>query len=335
VIAPAFTLSEGSERVTLSNPDQPMLTRKVYLNGEFVSEQDARISIFDSALMFGDMVFDMTRTYRQKPFKLREHLERIYAGLKYLRIDCGLSLEEMETVTLQTIEANLPAVEGADVQIMHDISRGPLGIYKTAFGGKTTPTVCINCWPLWWHLAGYGPLYRSGVHAIITPQQSVPAFLIDPKVKSRSRVHYQMANQLAQKIDPQAWPLLTDNRGLITEGTGANFFIVRQGQVLTPPGRDILLGVTRNSILELMTKMSISWKEDDFGAYEVVTADQAFYTATSFAIMPCTRINGQSIGTGQPGPLTRKLIDSWSEMVGLDIVAQADEYAQKVRQMEA
>src|SRR4030095_3687767 len=95
--------------------------RKVYFNGEFVSEQEARVSIFDSALMFGDMVFDMTRTYQQKPFQLREHLARIYAGLKFLQIDCGLTFREMEQLTLQTMEINLPAMEGADMQIMHNI----------------------------------------------------------------------------------------------------------------------------------------------------------------------------------------------------------------------
>ena len=144
-----------------------MTSRTVYFNGKFVSEQEARVSIFDSALMFGDMVFDMTRTYGQKPFRLREHLERIYAGLKYLEIDCGLTLEEMEEATLETLEKNLPIVDGADVQIMHDVSRGPLPVYKSVFGGEVQPTVSINCWPLWWHLAGNGPMYRSGVHSVI------------------------------------------------------------------------------------------------------------------------------------------------------------------------
>jgi len=122
-----------------------MTTRKVYFNGEFVSEQEARVSIFDSALMFGDMIFDMTRTYLQKPFKLRAHLERTYAGLKYLGIDCGLTLEEMERATLQTLELNLPALNGADAQIMHNISRGPVSVYKSVFGGRVGRTVTISC----------------------------------------------------------------------------------------------------------------------------------------------------------------------------------------------
>ena len=91
-----------------------MAIRKVYFNGSYVSEQEARVSIFDSALMFGDMVFDMTRTYRQKPFRLRHHLERTFAGLRYLDIDCGMTIDEMEQVTLETLRINLPALEGAD-----------------------------------------------------------------------------------------------------------------------------------------------------------------------------------------------------------------------------
>ncbi len=308
-----------------------MASRRVYFNGKFVLEQEARVSIFDSALMFGDMVFDMTRTYRQKPFRLREHLERIYAGLRYFEIDCGLQLEEMEQATLRTLELNLLEMEGAEVQIMHNISRGPLPLYESVFPEGLRPTVSINCWPLWWHLAGYGPLYRSGVNAVMTAQRSVPAYLIDPKVKNRSRAHYQIANLLARKSDPQGWPLLTDDQGQITEGTGSNFFIVRDGQVLTAPGRNILLGVTRKAVMELMTKLSINWSEQHFGAYEIINAEEAFFTATTFAVMPCTRINENRIGTGSPGPITEKLIATWSEMVGVDIVTQADDCAKKVR----
>jgi branched-chain amino acid aminotransferase len=311
-----------------------MASRKVYLNGEFVSEQDARVSIFDSALMFGDMVFDMTRTYRQRPFRLRAHLERAYAGLRYIGIDCGLTIDEMEKVTLETLELNLPALDGADAQIMHNVSRGPLPMYKSVFGGSAEPTVSINCWPYWWHLAGYGPLYRSGVHAVVPAQRSVPAHLIDPKVKNRSRIYYQMANLQAQRSDPSAWALLTDEQGMITEGTGSNFFLVRKGKVFTPPGRNILLGITREAVLDLLQDLSIPASQEDFGLYEVTNGDEAFFTATSFGIMPCTRINGQGIGDGQPGDLTKKLIARWSEMVDVDIIAQADEYARRVKQME-
>ena len=311
-----------------------MIQRKVYFNGEYVSEAEARISIFDSALMWGDMVFDMTRTYRQQPFRLRQHLERTFAGLRYLKIDCGMTMEEMETATLRTLEMNLAALDGAEAQIMHNVSRGPLGLYKSVFNGEIRPTVTINCWPYWWHLAPNAPLYRSGVHAVIPGQHSVPAYLIDPKVKNRSRVYYMMANLQAQQVDPKAWSLLTDERGLITEGTGFNFFAVRKGALITPPGRNILLGVTRGAVIELAGKLGIPVAEQEFDVYDALNSDEAFFTATSYAIMPCTRLNGSPIGDGVPGPMTCRLITAWSEMVGVDIVAQADEYAERVRQME-
>lgn len=311
-----------------------MEKRKVYFNGEFVAETEARVSIFDSALMFGDMVFDMTRTYRQQPFRLRQHLERTFAGLRYLGIDCGMTVHEMETVTLRTLEVNLEALDGAEAQIMHNISRGPLGIYKSVFGGSIRPTITINCWPYWWHLAPYGPMYRAGVHAVIPSQHSVPAHLIDPKVKNRSRVYYQMANMQAQRVDPEAWALLTDDKGLITEGTGFNFFVVRKEKVFTPPGRNILLGVTRGAVIELLGKMGVRVIEQEFDVYDVMNSDEAFFTATSFAVMPVTRLNGSPLGDGVPGPFTKRLISAWSEMVGVDIVTQADQYAERVRQME-
>ena len=122
-------------------------------------------------------------------------------------------------------------------------------------------------------------------------------------------------------------------KGLSPKAAAPIFFIVRQGRVLTAKSHHILVGVSRNAVLDLLTSMAVPWAEEDFGAYEVVNADEAFHTATTFAVMPCTRINGLPIGDGKPGPLTRKLIAAWSELVGLDIVAQADEYAGKVKEM--
>ena len=272
----------------------------------------------------------MTRTYGQKPFRLRKHLERAYAGLKYIGIDCGMTIDEMESATLETLSINRRALEDADAQIMHNISRGPLPMYRSVFGGRVQPTVTISCWPYWWHLAPYASLYRAGVSAVTPPQRSVPAHLIDPKVKSRSRIHYQLANVQAQNMEAGSWALLTDDQGRITEGTGANFFVVRDGRVLTAPGRDILLGVTREAVLELLNRLAIPTTEQDYGLYEVTNAEEAFFTATSFAIMPCTRINAQPIGDGAPGAITRRLMGAWSEMVGVDVVAQADHYASRV-----
>ena len=304
--------------------------RKVYFNGEYVSESEARVSIFDTALMAGDMLFEMTRSYNGTPFRLRHHLERLYAGLKMVEIDCGLTIDEMEAASLETIEVNRPYFpEGLDFQIMHNVSSGPLAIYHTVFPQGLRPTVTINCWPLTWHLAENADKYDTGVNAVIPPQKSVPSRLIDPKIKNRSRIFYSVATLQAHKVDPEAHALLTDDDGFITEGAGSNFFIVNQGELFTPEPRNILRGVTRGVILELADELGIPCHETNLEPYDVGTADEAFFCSTSFVIIPATKFNGLPIGTGQVGSVTHSLLDAFSEMVGLDVVAQAKQYKEE------
>jgi len=239
-----------------------MAGRVVYFNGRFVPEAEARVSIFDSALMYGDMAFEMTRTYGHRPFRLREHLDRLYGSLRLLEIDCGLSIEAMERVTLETLERNL-ATEPADMdwQIMHDVSRGPLELYRTAFPGGIGPTVSINCWPLVTHMGRFAPNYRSGVHLMIPAQQAVPAHLVDPKAKTRSRLHYQLANLQAGRAGAGRWPVLLDPDGFLAEGPGWNIFLVRDGVLVTPEPRNILLGVSRNATMEYARGLGIPVRE--------------------------------------------------------------------------
>lgn len=305
--------------------------RKVYFNGNFVVEREARVSIFDSALMFGDMVFEVVRSYKGQPFLLREHLDRLYAGLKIMEIDCGLTLAEMEAATLRTVEINRPAfLEEIDFQIMHNVSRGPLDQYESVFSEGLKPTVVINCWPLTEKVGKVAEAYDTGLHAVTPAQRSVPSRLIDPKIKNRSRIYYQNANLQAKQIDARAWALLTDEDGFITEGTGANFFIVKDDQVLTPEPRNILRGVTRKTVLDTAMSLDFPCSECNIEPYDVESADEAFFTATSFAILPVTRYNGHPVGKGVPGPITKKLTKAWSEMVGVDIVAQARAYARMI-----
>lgn len=308
-----------------------MSRRLVYFNGRFVPEAEARVSIFDSALMYGDMAFEMTRTYGRKPFRLREHLERLYGSMRLLEIDCGLTLAEMEELTLDTLKRNLPT-EAADVdwQIMHDVSRGPLDIYRTAFSEPLRPTVSINCWPLITHMGGFAPKYDSGVHLVIPAQQAVPAHLIDPKAKTRSRLHYQMANLQAARMGAGRWPVLLDPDGFLAEGPGWNIFLVKNGELLTPEPRNILLGVSRNTTLELARGLGIPVRETNLGRYEALQADEIFCTATTYALVHAVSFEGQKIGTGGPGPVFRQLLDAWKHLVGLDFVAQAHEFARRL-----
>ena len=303
------------------------MQRVVYLNGEFVTEQEARISIFDSALMMGDMVFEITRSFQQKPFRLEHHLDRLYASLRYAQIDCGLDQDQMMAATHETIERNLPALDGRDYQIMHDVTRGALDLYAEVVREGQAPVVTINAFPLIRHIGRQAASYEQGAHFVTTRQQSVPARLIDPKAKNRSRIFYKLAELEAARMEAGAMALLTDERGFITEGTGNNFFMVRDGEILTPKPNDILRGVSRQFCMELAAEAGITVREADIEPYDVDQGSEAWCTSTSICMVPITRFNFSPVGDGKPGPIYRRLLAAWSQQVGVDIVAQATEYA--------
>lgn len=299
--------------------------RVVYVNGAFVPEAEARISIYDSALMFGDMVFEMTRSFNKVQFKLREHLERLYASIKIVRIPLAMTMDEMAEAVERTIAANEPSFAPDDEhRVMIDVSRGLLSIYEGVVGVPKGPNVIIADFPLRWTVAGMGRLFDVGINAVIPSQRAIPASLLDPKVKNRSRLHYMMANiEVAQCEGDTNWALLLDPDGFIAEGTGDNFFIVRRGVILTPEGRNILRGISRAYVMEeLAPQLGLPCLEKNIEPYDVLTADEAFMTGTPFCILPVTSLNGVRIGDGVMGPVTRSLLDAWSANVGVDIVGQ-------------
>jgi branched-chain amino acid aminotransferase len=306
-----------------------MSGRVVYFNGKLVSESEARISIYDSALMFGDMVFEMTRSFRKRQFMLREHLERLYAGLKILRIPIAMTMEEMEAAVDKTVAANDPLFEASDEhRIMIDVSRGLLGIYQDNVAIPKGPNVIIADFPLRWTVAGMGRLFDTGINAVIPSQRALPAALLDPKIKNRSRLHYLMANiEVSQVQGEDNWALLLDPDGFIAEGTGDNFFIIKDGAIISPQGRNILRGISRAYVMdELAPALRLRVTEANIEPYDVHTADEAFMTGTPFCMLPVTRLNGLAIGDGEVGPVFRKLLGAWGETVGVDIAKQIKDW---------
>ena len=306
--------------------------RQVYLNGVFVPEHEAKISIFDSALMFGDMVFEMTRSFNKKQFKLREHIERLYLGAKILHIPLTMTIDELEAACMETIARNDEVFENHDEhRLMINISRGPLSIYAPVFDNKLEPTIVIADFPLKWTVASMAPLYSNGINAVIPSQRAIPASLMDPKIKNRSRLFYQMANIEVSKVKGENnWALLLDTDGFITEGTGDNFFIIKNGEIITPEGRNILRGISRDYIFELASQLNIPYRETNIEPYDVYSADEAFMTGTPFCILPTTSLNEIKIGDGKMGKLTNMLLEKWSKNVNLDIKGQIIEYGKEV-----
>ncbi|MCE5239204.1 aminotransferase class IV [bacterium] len=303
---------------------------QIYFNGEFEPLSEARLSIFDHGVMLGDMVYEMTRTFAHKPFMLDAHLDRLMASCRFTGINPGLSRQEVEEVSLRLLALNEPFVEPeVDLFIRHDISRGTMAHYERCVLPPQKPTapgqatVIIACIPLIEYLGRAAAYFDGGLHAVVPPQQAIPARYLDPKCKTRSRLHYQMANLQARRLDPEAWAVMVDEHGHIAEGTSSNFHIVKNGAIYTSQGRNVLRGCSRQYVARLADQLGIPCHEANIEPYDVLNADEAFFTASSYCLCPATRFNFQPIGDGQVGPVVKSLLRQWSENVGVDLVAQA------------
>ena len=310
--------------------DQAEPQRVVYLNGAWAPEREAAISIFDSSLVWGDAVFETTRTFLHEPFRLDAHLERLEASLAAAGVPCDASMDELADLTGELIERNRAAYDAElDFSIVHQISPGVLGRYRSSVA-HTGPSTLIYTYPLDGMLGESAHLYDEGLNAVVPRQRAIPSRLLDPKIKSRSRLHYQVANQEVAAQAADTFVVLQGEDGFITEGTGSNFFIVRDGELLTSRGHSVLRGVTRDTTLELAGELGIPAREADFEPYDVATAEEAFFTTTPYCLIPATRFNGSPIGDGTVGPIYRRLADAFIEDVGVDFIAQAKSYAKRL-----
>lgn len=298
--------------------------RSVYWNGKLIPEPEARLSIYDSALMFGDVAFEMTRSFNKKQFKLREHLERLAASVAWLHIPLRETVDELESICDEVVRANEPLFADDDEhRLLINVTRGLLGIYDGRVNVPSGPNLIVADFPLRWTVRGSEHLYREGIDIFIPSQRMIPAQLLEPKVKNRNRIHYLMANIEASRYNGKnAWALLVDPDGFVTEGTGSNFFIVKDGELLSAEPRNMLRGISRQYVVELAADLGIPFREVNLEPYDVMTADEAFFTCTPFCMVPATSYLGRPLGAGTAGPIYGRLIDAWSSNVGVDIVGQ-------------
>lgn len=311
--------------------------RKIYMNGKFVKESEANISIFDSALMFGDMVFEMTRSFKKNHFKLRDHIDRLFTGLKILRYDLKIQKEELYDICIETARQNESAFEEDDEhRLMIDISRGVLGIYEDIEGIHKGPNIIVADFPLRWTVKGMSKLQKNGINNVVTSQRVIPSHIMDPKIKNRSRLFYLMANIEASLFKgDNNWALMLDPDGFIAEGSGDNFFIIKNGELISPEGRNMLRGITRQFIMdELAPALNMPVKEKNIELFDAYNADEAFICATPFCMIPVTSINSIQIGNGKPGEHYKSLIKQWSKVVGIDIEKQIHDWDKDTKEIK-
>lgn len=300
----------------------------VYINGEMFPPDEAKISVFDSAVTLGDTMTESTRTFGHEPFKLERHVERLYKSLKVGRINPGLTPQEMTDITLEVAKRNLPHVPAnEDVWIVHNISRGAGALAADPTQQRSPATVIIHTAPL--ILSDWAGFYTEGCHAVTPFSRAIPTQSLDARIKNRSRLAYTLAEAEVKLVDPAAQSVILDTDGNVTENKGGNFFIYADGALKTPHARGALAGISRETALELAEGLGIDTQVTDFQPYDIYTADEAFFTSTPYCIMPATKFNGLPVGDGKVGPVTRRLLEAWSEVVGLDIVAQGQRHLAK------
>ena len=301
--------------------NDPLLNeRVVYLNGEYVPESRATVPISDRGFIFGDAVFDTARTFGGKIYRLQEHVDRLFRSLRYVRIDPGLSAAEFCAISEEVVELNLHLLdEGEDYWVFLRVTRGPN--YPDGPGGGVGPTVIATCVPL--PFAKRAPLFRDGIDVVVPSTRRTPPESLNPAAKTHNYLNLIVAGLEIQDTSPDAWPVLLDTRGFLTEGSGSNIFLVHDGKVRTPKAQYVLAGVSRAVTMDLCRREGIDIVEDDLAPYDATTADEAFITSTSLCLCPMRSFNNAAVGDGTvPGPITSKLIDAYKAEVGVDYVGQ-------------
>jgi branched-chain amino acid aminotransferase len=292
--------------------------RVAYFNGRIVPEADVRISFRDRGFKYGDAAFDTTRSFGHRIFKLAEHLDRFYRSLRYLRLDPGMSKEEMARVSEEVFERNRHLLApDEDYWLSQRVSRGA----DPGYGVETGPTVIVECAPL--PLDARARLFRDGIDVVVPSVRRTSPSALSPRAKMHNYLNMVVADFEAKNASPDAWAVLLDENGNLAEGQGSNIFLVRDGRLLTPRERYVLPGVSRQTVIDLAAGLGVPVEEKDLDLYDAAVADEIFLTSTSLCICPVASLNGGRVGDGKvPGPLTKRLSDAYAEFVGFDFVGQ-------------
>ena len=279
----------------------------VYIDGEFYQKGEAKISVYDHGLLYGDGVFEGIREYNGTVFRLREHIERLFEGLRVIRVNIPLTKEQIMGAVVDTLQKN--NLTDAYIRLVVTRGRGNLGLDPRSC---SKPSIIIMAEPV---VPAHGREARErGITAVIS---SVRRDMVDGtshEVKSLNYIQSIMSK--FQAIDSGTdEAVMLDHRGMISEFHGSNLFILKQGILHTPTSAaGILHGVTRARVMKLAEELGYEVRERDVTPYELLTADEAFLTGTMAEIVPVVKVQGVQIADGKPGPVTREIIRAFQRI---------------------
>jgi branched-chain amino acid aminotransferase len=280
---------------------------KVYIDGKYLDRKEAKISVFDHGLLYGDGVFEGIRIYAGRVFKLHEHMMRLYASAHAIMLEIPQSIGELERITEEAVKKN--GVSDGYIRLVVTRGVGDLGVspYKCSKASVIVIVGGIELYPR--------ETYEKGIPVITAASRRIGAEVFDTRIKSLNYLNNVLAKiEAAQAGCMEA--VLLDARGYVSECTADNLFIVKNGTLLTPnPVHGALEGITRATVLELAGKEGVPAAEATLTRYDLYMADECFLTGTGAEIMPVAKVDGRTVGNGKPGKVTQRLSIAFRDMV--------------------
>lgn len=283
---------------------------KVWLDGTLCDKQDAKISVFDHCVLYGDGIFEGIRIYDGCVFRLKEHLDRLWSSAKYIRLTIPMTYDEMRQAVVETVRAN--DLRNGYIRLVVTRGEGDLGLNPNLCPRASVFIIAatINLYP--------ESDYENGLEIITASTQRSHIASWNPRVKSCNYLNNIMAKIEGQLAGVRE-TLMLDHNGFVVECTGDNVFLVKDEVITTPPCYlGALRGITRDAIMEIAVKEGFVMKEEPFTRFEVYDADEMFLTGTAAEAIPVVKVDGRPIGSGKPGRVTNLLIERFHSIVSTD-----------------
>lgn len=300
--------------------------RTVYMDGKFIPEAEAKVSIYSLDVMQAAAAFEMTRSFNGKAFKLPEHLDRLQASCKLLSIPFDFDAVDVMELCREVTHRNIHG-PGEEHRLLIVVSPGCAPMYKDLAGVIPHPFLYIADFPLRYTVQGFSRYFTEGVHCSMSEVYQVVPRSVPTQAKHRSRLHFHLAQMRAPE---GTWPILRDDGGRVTEAPGANLMAVKDGKLFSFD-RWALPGISRETAFELGQSLvesahRITEWSDTPGKEGLLKASELWLTGTPFCMLPVVSLDGKPIGDGKPGPIFKQTLAKWSAMVGVDIQRQIEEW---------
>lgn len=280
---------------------------KIYIDGQFFSKEDAKISVFDHGLLYGDGVFEGIRIYSGKVFRLDEHLKRLYDSAKAILLDIPMSIKEMEEAVCESCRLN--ELDSGYIRLVVTRGTGSLGLSPDSCPKASVIIIASD-------ISLYAEeKYQTGLKMVTCSTRRPTPASLSPQIKSLNYLNNIMAKVEAQMAGGEEG-LMLNEQGFIAECTGDNLFIFKSGVAYTPPvSAGSLDGITRSVAIDILKAQGIEVIEQNLVRYDVYTADECFLTGTAAEVIPAVSLDGRSIGDGTPGEITKKSVQAFRELV--------------------